>query len=176
MKTKTKNKIWYKAQKLVQRLEGGQGIQVRGSGNTIGYKGDIEKDDSLYEVKSCVGDSFYLKFDTLTKASEEALAYAGRLPAVYIVMTQYGVMKLIPEWDDTTPRPVSFSLTRDGSDQIDFGNKNLLFESPRVTKGITIPKYFWEGDFHQECVVQIYDGHTWWEGWKIAGLEAMGVL
>jgi hypothetical protein len=162
MKTKTKNKIWYKAQKLVQRLEGGQGIQVRGSGNTIGYKGDIEKDDSLYEVKSCIGDSFYLKFDTLTKASEEALAYAGRLPAVYIVMTQYGVMKLIPEWDDTTPRPVSFS--------------GLLFESPRVTKGITIPQHFWEGDFHQECVVQVYDGHTWWEGWKIAGAEAMGVL
>ena len=162
MKTKTKNKTWRKAQELVQRLEGGQGIQVRGSGNTIGYKGDIEKDGDLYEVKSCIGDSFYLKFDTLTKASEEALAYAGRLPAVYIVMTQYGVMKLVPERDDTTPRPTSLS--------------SLLFESPRATKGITIPKYFWEGDFHQKYRVHIHDGYTWWEGWKIAGLEAMGIL
>jgi hypothetical protein len=162
MKTRTRNKTWYKAQELVQRLEGGQGVQVRGSGNSLGYKGDIEKDNSLYEVKSCKNSSFYLTFNTLTKASEEALVYAGRLPAVYIVMTQYGVMKLVPEWDDTTPRPTYVN--------------NLLFESIHPAKGITIPKHFWEENFNEDCGVCIHDGNTWWDGWKIAGLEAVGAL
>lgn len=75
-----------------------QGRQHAGSGNMVGYKGDITKDSFLLECKSTVHESFQLTREILAKITAEA-SMQGKLPALTIsFITGNGKAKEYGDW------------------------------------------------------------------------------
>jgi hypothetical protein len=159
MKRKTRNNPWYKAQELIARLEGGE--LTPASGAIPAHKGDVRNQDAVYEVKYSKKSSFYLSFNVLRKAIDEALLAAGRDPAVYIVMQKYGVFKIIPIWADTCP---SFSYCY-----------SIQIESERAIMGITLEAWCWDKT-SEKLPLLINDGADKWVGWKIAEAADIGYI
>jgi len=93
---KTKESYWYKAQQLVAQLEDGE--VVIASGARPGYKGDVITDEYLIEVKSSENRLDYRITTKLLDKMEQEANGVGKVPLLYIVLQQKGVLRCEPCW------------------------------------------------------------------------------